>query len=476
MRRAARDGARGREARHASGSREIARAGRRARSTSSSARSASCAGDEFTIGSPQQLGEVLFEQARPVAQAPRQDRLLDRRARAAGDPRRARDHPEDRALARAHQARRPTSTRCRSWSTRDGRAAHHLQPDGRRHRPAVAHQPEPAEHPDPHRARARDPRAASSPTGQRADLGRLLAGRAARARAHRRRGGAEGDLRARRGHPRAPPPPRCSAWRPTTVDPGDALQGEDDQLRDRLRAHRPTAWPTGSASRRRRPQEFIDRYLERFPAVRAFIDATIEQRAPSRATSTTLFGRRRQIPELRARKRQMRSLGERLAVNTPIQGTAADIIKVAMVRAARALRDAGPDDAPGPADPRRAAVRGARGRGRAGAPRSSCARWSAALRARPAAGRGRRRGRELAGGRRRTALLGGVVLAVALSCARHRERAAASGCAGTSAHRRSRRSSRSTRSRARRACSRCSSSRSRATSSPTPRSGARSSA
>jgi DNA polymerase-1 len=56
---------------------------------------------------------------------------------------------------------------------------------------------------------------------------------------------------------------------------------------------------------------------------------------------TTLFGRRRRIPELRSRKWGTRSLGERLAVNTPIQGSAADIIKVAMVRCRDALRDAG---------------------------------------------------------------------------------------------------------------------------------------
>ncbi len=56
---------------------------------------------------------------------------------------------------------------------------------------------------------------------------------------------------------------------------------------------------------------------------------------------TTLFGRRRQIPELRARNCQVRQLGERLAVNTVIQGTAADIIKVAMVRAEQALEDSG---------------------------------------------------------------------------------------------------------------------------------------
>ena len=87
-------------------------------------------------------------------------------------------------------------------------------------------------------------------------------------------------------------------------------------------------------------QEFIDRYLERFPAVRAYIDHTIAF-ATTEGYVTTLFGRRRQIPELKARNRQVRSLGERLAVNTPIQGSAADIIKVAMVRAHNALRDAG---------------------------------------------------------------------------------------------------------------------------------------
>jgi DNA polymerase-1 len=81
---------------------------------------------------------------------------------------------------------------------------------------------------------------------------------------------------------------------------------------------------------------FIERYLERFPAVRAFIERTIAE-ATDRGYVTTLLGRRRQIPELRARNYQQRTLGERLAVNTVIQGTAADIIKVAMVRCHRAL-------------------------------------------------------------------------------------------------------------------------------------------
>ena len=91
---------------------------------------------------------------------------------------------------------------------------------------------------------------------------------------------------------------------------------------------------------REEAQEFIDHYLEGFPAVKAFIATTIEQ-ATEDGYVRTLMGRRRQIPELRARNRQVRQLGERLAVNTVIQGTAADVIKVAMVRAEAALRDAG---------------------------------------------------------------------------------------------------------------------------------------
>jgi DNA polymerase-1 len=96
----------------------------------------------------------------------------------------------------------------------------------------------------------------------------------------------------------------------------------------------------GLADRLQIPREeaaaFIATYFERFPAVREFIDRTIAQ-AIDEGYVTTLMGRRRLIPELRARNRQQHALGERLAVNTVIQGTAADIIKVAMVRCHRAL-------------------------------------------------------------------------------------------------------------------------------------------
>ncbi len=121
----------------------------------------------------------------------------------------------------------------------------------------------------------------------------------------------------------------------------------------------------GLADRLQIPREeaavFIATYFERFPAVREFIEATIAQ-AIEQGYVTTLLGRRRQIPELRARNRQQHALGERLAVNTVIQGTAADIIKVAMVRCHRAIAATALEA--DPADPRRAAVRGSARGGR----------------------------------------------------------------------------------------------------------------
>jgi DNA polymerase-1 len=87
---------------------------------------------------------------------------------------------------------------------------------------------------------------------------------------------------------------------------------------------------------------YIERYFERFPAVKRFIDETIAK-AEQEGHVRTLMGRRRNIPELRSSQRQRRLLGERLAVNTVIQGTAADIIKVAMVHCRAALREAGLD-------------------------------------------------------------------------------------------------------------------------------------
>jgi DNA polymerase-1 len=91
---------------------------------------------------------------------------------------------------------------------------------------------------------------------------------------------------------------------------------------------------------REEAQVYIDAYLARFPHVQDFIARTIEQ-ATREGYVTTLFGRRRPVPELKASNRQTRSLGERLAVNSVMQGTAADIIKKAMVAIHDRLREEG---------------------------------------------------------------------------------------------------------------------------------------
>jgi DNA polymerase-1 len=91
---------------------------------------------------------------------------------------------------------------------------------------------------------------------------------------------------------------------------------------------------------REQAQEYIDAYLARFPLVQDFIQRTIEQ-AKRDGYATSLLGRRRPTPEIRASNRQTRSLGERLAVNFVMQGSNADIIKNAMIAIHRRLRDEG---------------------------------------------------------------------------------------------------------------------------------------
>jgi DNA polymerase-1 len=91
---------------------------------------------------------------------------------------------------------------------------------------------------------------------------------------------------------------------------------------------------------REEAQAYIDAYLARFPHVQDFIQRTIEQ-AERDGYVTTMLGRRRPVPEIRASSRQTRSLGERLAVNSVMQGTAADVIKKAMVAIHDRLREEG---------------------------------------------------------------------------------------------------------------------------------------
>jgi DNA polymerase-1 len=93
---------------------------------------------------------------------------------------------------------------------------------------------------------------------------------------------------------------------------------------------------------REEAQAFIDAYFERFSGVRAFLDAQVEQ-ARERGWVETLMGRRRPVPELRSSNWNVRQFGERIAQNTPIQGTAADLIKQAMLDIDQELRARGDD-------------------------------------------------------------------------------------------------------------------------------------
>jgi len=132
---------------------------------------------------------------------------------------------------------------------------------------------------------------------------------------------------------------RVFGVRPAEIDP--AMRSKAKMINYGI-VYGLSAW--GMADRLDIPQEeadeFIQRYLAGFPAVARFIEQTIEQ-GTEHGYVSTLFGRRRQVPELRARRWELRKQGERFAVNMVIQGSAADIMKVAMVRCDQAIRQAG---------------------------------------------------------------------------------------------------------------------------------------
>jgi DNA polymerase-1 len=100
----------------------------------------------------------------------------------------------------------------------------------------------------------------------------------------------------------------------------------------------------GLASRANIPREearaFIDRYFATYSGISYYM-LHIKETARAQGYVTTLLGRRREIPELRSTNRSLVAAGERMAINMPIQGTAADIMKIAMIRVARRLRDEG---------------------------------------------------------------------------------------------------------------------------------------
>jgi DNA polymerase-1 len=93
---------------------------------------------------------------------------------------------------------------------------------------------------------------------------------------------------------------------------------------------------------RAQAHEYIERYFQRYAGVRQYIDQAIAD-ARKNGESRTLYGRVRAMPELTSRNPALRMAAERTAINTPIQGTAADIVKIAMIRVHEALRRERPD-------------------------------------------------------------------------------------------------------------------------------------
>ena len=87
----------------------------------------------------------------------------------------------------------------------------------------------------------------------------------------------------------------------------------------------------GLSISRKEAQEYINDYFRTYPKIKAFLDGLIRD-AKEKGYAESLFGRRRPVPELKSSNFMQRSFGERVAMNSPIQGTAADIIKIAMVR------------------------------------------------------------------------------------------------------------------------------------------------
>ncbi|MBQ8642955.1 MAG: DNA polymerase I [Clostridia bacterium] len=93
---------------------------------------------------------------------------------------------------------------------------------------------------------------------------------------------------------------------------------------------------------RKQAAQYIENYLATYPNVDSYLQGTIAD-AKDRGYTTTMFGRRRKIPELASKNRNLQAFGERVAMNSPLQGSAADIIKIAMIRVHHALAEAGID-------------------------------------------------------------------------------------------------------------------------------------
>ncbi len=350
------------------------------------------AGERFQIASPKQLQAVLFEKLKlPAVRKTKTgfstdedvlEQLASQHALPARDPRlpaarQAEEHLRRRAAAAGRSAKtgriHPTFHQIGAATGRLSASNPNVQnipirsEEGVRIREAFVP-----------RARAR---CCSRPTTRRSSCASSRTSRATRACSrrsargedvHRRTAAERARHRARGGQRRA----------------ARARQG--DQLRDHLRLDARSASRTSSASRRPRRRR-RSTPTSRATGACAASSTRRPRRRARRATSRTLLGRRRYLPDLASRNRVLRNAAERMAVNTVIQGTAADLIKKAMVEVDAALREAAARRRDDPAGPRRAGLRGAgaaRSTRRAGScasawrrcGRSTCRCWSRSAR------------------------------------------------------------------------------------------------
>ena len=337
-------------------------------------------GREFNLGSPKQLQEILFDQfGLPKTKRIKTGYTTD--ADSLADLYVQTEHPVLELLLRHREVARLKSVVDGLLPLIDdhGRIHTTFNQTDRRDRPAVVHRPEPAEHPGAHRRRPPHPRGVHRRRGLRvADDRRLQPDRDADHGAPVRRRRADRGVHLRRGpaHLRrvAGLRPAAGAGRPPSCAAGSRRC--------------PTAWRTGcrafglSQQLKITPDEAreqMDAYFTRFGGVRDYLRSVVEE-ARQTGYTETIMGRRRYLDNLNSDNRNLREMAERAALNAPIQGSAADIIKVAMLGVHRGLAEAGLRVPAAAAGARRAGARdrrrGAR-RGRGAGPR---ARWAAPTR------------------------------------------------------------------------------------------------
>ena len=218
-----------------------------------------------------------------------------------------------------------------------GSRAHQLSPGRGGHRPTVLDRPEPAEHPDPHAGRTPHPPGLHRAARARADGRGLFADRAAHHGAPLRR--REPAARLRRG-PRHPPGHGGGGVRHVAVQASRSDQRRSAKAINFGLIYGMSAFglakqlgiDRGAAQTLRRP------LLPALPGREAVHGRARARRRTSRDYVETVFGRRLYLPDIRSRNRQLQQYAERSAINAPMQGTAADIIKRAMIDGARLAR------------------------------------------------------------------------------------------------------------------------------------------